>query len=87
MASLELFYDVEPTRLVFAPAGPPHALEAADDSRMVVIYVRSPGRQAQPGSDRGGWALASRLFLVGGPTDNTLMIRDNVGGRRHRSGD
>ena len=40
-------YDVEPTSLVFAPAPLPHAVEAKDDSRMVVIYSRSPGRRGR----------------------------------------
>ena len=39
-------YEVGPTSVVFAPAPEPHSLQAADDSRMVVMYVRSPGRNA-----------------------------------------
>lgn len=41
---------VGPTDLVFAPSPLDHALQAAADSRFVVIYFRAPGRKsARPG--------------------------------------
>ena len=41
---------VGPTDLVFAPSPLDHALQAAADSRLVVIYFRAPGRKsARPG--------------------------------------
>ena len=43
-------HDVEPTSLVFAPMGEEHGIEAAKDSRLVIIYFRAPGRNtARPG--------------------------------------
>jgi len=43
-------HEVEPTSLVFAPMGEEHGIQAADDSRLVIIYFRAPGRKtARPG--------------------------------------
>ena len=43
-------YEVGPTSLVFAPMGKEHGIEAASDSRLVIIYFRSPGRKtSRPG--------------------------------------
>lgn len=39
-------FDVEANSLVFAPCGSRHGLAADKDSRLVVIYFRSPGRKA-----------------------------------------
>lgn len=39
-------YQVSANELVFAPVTSHHGLQAADDSRFVVIYFRSPGRKA-----------------------------------------
>ena len=39
-------YEVSANELVFAPVTSHHGLQAADDSRFVVIYFRSPGRSA-----------------------------------------
>jgi mannose-6-phosphate isomerase-like protein (cupin superfamily) len=46
----EEVYEVGPTSLVFAPMGKEHGIEAASDSRLVIIYFRSPGRKtSRPG--------------------------------------
>ena len=39
-------YQVSANELVFAPVTSRHGIQAADDSRLVVIYFRSPGRNA-----------------------------------------
>ncbi len=39
-------FEVEKHSLVFAPVGSRHGLQADRDSRLVVIYFRSPGRAA-----------------------------------------
>jgi mannose-6-phosphate isomerase-like protein (cupin superfamily) len=39
-------YQVKANELVFAPVTSHHGIQAADDSRFVVIYFRSPGRKA-----------------------------------------
>ncbi len=39
-------YQVSANELVFAPVTSRHGIQAADDSRLVVIYFRSPGRKA-----------------------------------------
>ena len=39
-------YEVTANQLVFAPVTSHHGIQAADDSRFVVIYFRSPGRKA-----------------------------------------
>ncbi len=40
-------FEVEKHSLVFAPVGSSHGLQADKDSRMSVIYFRSPGRGAK----------------------------------------
>ncbi len=41
---------VGPTSLVFAPMGEEHGIQAAADSRLVIIYFRAPGRKtSRPG--------------------------------------
>ena len=45
---------VGPTSLVFAPMGEEHGIQAADDSRLVIIYFRAPGRKtSNPGLQPG----------------------------------
>ena len=39
-------YEVTANLLVFAPVTSHHGIQAANDSRFVVIYFRSPGRKA-----------------------------------------
>ncbi|MEX2453349.1 MAG: cupin domain-containing protein [Rhodospirillaceae bacterium] len=47
-------HEVGPTSLVFAPMGEEHGIQAAADSRLVIIYFRAPGRRtAKPGLQQG----------------------------------
>ena len=39
-------FEVSANSLVFAPKGSRHGIQAAADSRLAVIYFRSPGRRA-----------------------------------------
>lgn len=43
-------HTVGPTSIVFAPMGEEHGIQADEDSRLVIIYFRAPGRRtANPG--------------------------------------
>lgn len=39
---------VGPTSVVFVPAGTPHSVRPASDSRLVLFYVKAPGSDRPP---------------------------------------
>lgn len=40
--------------MVFSPADVPHSVAASDDERMVMFFVKGPGRAARPAGAGGG---------------------------------
>ncbi len=39
--------EVSPTSLVYAPAQSRHSVQAADDSRLVIVFFKAPGRSSR----------------------------------------
>ena len=49
---------VEPGSAVFAPADSKHSVKPNDDSRMVMVFVKAPGRGTRPGREKSAPSAA-----------------------------
>jgi len=60
---------VEPTSMIFIPAGIRHGLAANPDSRLVLLFIKSPGIPEAVGATTGGGALdgAPAVLPTAGP--------------------
>ncbi len=70
---------VQRSSLILIPAGIRHGLQAAPDSRLVLLFVKSPGiTEAEPGSTAAALAAASALPWEGGTRMRSFVLDDLV---------